>query len=61
MIIVDAILRAISLFVISFICLSVLWRAFRVKDKSPTDGLVYGQRTKKTWLFKLKKKMRDVI
>lgn len=58
MIIVDAILRAIGLFVVSYVCIYALWKAFRTRDKLPTDGLVYGQRSKKTWLFKLKRKMR---
>ena len=57
-IIIDFVFRTTGAIVITLICLNTLWKAFAPKEKDPTKGLVYGERSKKPFIVRLRKRLR---
>lgn len=60
LIIFDMLLRAIGFAVLSAVLINTIYKLFRTKDKSPVDGLVYGQSTKKPFMVRVRKLFKNI-
>lgn len=56
--IIDLILRFIGLIVVLGVIFNTVWKLIAPKEKDPTKGLIYGVRSKKPFIVRLRKRFK---